>query len=422
MTDVLSLLVFTIMAPATVAAGVYWVWGSTIQRQRRRYKAKSDKARATAEAALKAQTEAAARIQQELEGIRRLNTALLLDTDRAEKEIARLRDEAVSHQMALTPISAERDAIAAERNALSTQLLSIHGDLQRVDAQLYRRLRDLPAHDQRHLREAMEQHKPQDYIAMAHHAAELKQRLEALREVWLDPYALEGPARDLLCTNLWVFEPALRNAGHIFSERGLASIAEGYFPRQSVSVGKFLDPARKADAAGIFLKREQVCREHPQGKPVFVIIEAKRNSVPVDDKVIEEAYHYALQMRMLVPALANWDFECFAIGGTIAADTRVQHHRPGSKGNTITVTPMSWRGLYERAASIMPAPGHLKSIEPNGPVPDHLIFDEAAALAAGNGEPASFHSESFDAIPLPSARREMIPSAFPDLSLPRAAE
>jgi hypothetical protein len=71
---------------------------------------------------------------------------------------------------------------------------------------------------------------------------------------------------------------------------------------------------------------------------------------------MDEALSYAIDLRKLVPDLAAVQIECLVIGGKVEQGQRSQLYRWGAEGTApITVTPMTWGGLLERARMLSPS-------------------------------------------------------------------
>lgn len=197
---------------------------------------------------------------------------------------------------------------------------------------------------------------PTDTIAEASLRLAVQKRIEHLEDVWFSGEYNEDSCTKALCENLWVLQPDLVATDHIFHKRHLSTIADAYFANDQYADGawKFLDVRREADAAGVFHKGNRVSDDSPIGERVFVLIESKNPDREVNQFVMDEALQYAVNLRKLAKSLMNWDIECIALGASIGPDVRTQLYRFGSTPHTLTVIPMTWRSLLNRAKTLDP--------------------------------------------------------------------
>lgn len=192
----------------------------------------------------------------------------------------------------------------------------------------------------------------------------------------------EDGCTETLCRNAWLLGPTLQSSGHMFANRDLKKIAAAYFPNDPYEKDwKFLDVNRRADGVGVFFRRMFVSDQPDDLEPVMVVIESKNPSRIVDGFVMDEALQYAVNLRKLSKTLAYWSFECFALGRSVSDGIRVQRYRFGSSPCTVTVTPITWSGLLERARALNPESVSLDSIKLNEEVvpPSYLAISPRAA-------------------------------------------
>lgn len=204
--------------------------------------------------------------------------------------------------------------------------------------------------------------------------AEFENRLRAMSTLWLDAASVENACTKLLCKNLWVLGPDLRNPRHVFRDQGQEKIISGYFPNDTFKPApKFSGKTDyRPDVAGVFYRRTELTSDGRSEKTVFVIVEAKAPREIVSQSVMDEAFQYALNLRRMSKTLACWDIECYALAGRVDPRVRSQLFRIGQTHHTISVTPITWSALLERARHLNPAFVDLDPFEPNGVAPSYV--------------------------------------------------
>jgi hypothetical protein len=293
---------------------------------------------------------------------------------------ARARVQAIGSKARRRSAEAKRQAEEAEtllRNAaatLQTQAARI-AELERASAEIPRDLRTaivaFAPHDRPMLKSAIEEWASPDTAARREKAEAVERRLAEVASVWFSGEHTENDCTRMLCRNLWMLGPDLQSQGHIFFDKGQHTIAEAYFPGDSyATTPKFSNGMNRPDAAGLFFRQTEIARPGERGAPVFVVIEAKAPRRPVTQMTMDEAFQYALNLRRLSRTIAKLDLECLAIGGWTEADVRPQSFRIGSTHHTITVTPLTWRAVYERARKFDPASVDLTEAAINDGPPD----------------------------------------------------
>lgn len=209
--------------------------------------------------------------------------------------------------------------------------------------------------------------------------AEIKARVELLEKTWFHSTSDENACSELLCENIWLFEPDLVSVGHVFCNRGLETIARAYFPGgRTTNEPKFLDTSRRADVAGVFYRNDMMTTGAENPERVLVIIEAKAVNMPITALHMDEAFQYGLNLRKLIPALTDWNIECYALGGSIAEGVHRQHFRVGAGPHALTVTPITWSFLLQRAKSLDPTRVVARKIDVNGPCPPNFLSANSA--------------------------------------------
>lgn len=210
------------------------------------------------------------------------------------------------------------------------------------------------------------------------------QRIKLLEATWFESTANENKCAELLSENLWLLEPDLQSVGHVLRDRSLENIARAYFPGNRAAIDpKFLNPEKRADIAGVFYRNDMMTTGAQGPEHVFVVIEAKAVHKQITPAHMDEAFQYGLNLRKMVPALAEWNIECYALGGSIGDGVHRQHFRVGPGPHAITVTPITWSFLLQRAKSLDPACIVARKIDVNGlNPPAFLPSDTGAALRA----------------------------------------
>lgn len=230
---------------------------------------------------------------------------------------------------------------------------------------------------------------PSVTIGENHQRMAVHQRIAHLENTWFSGQYKEDDCTKALCENLWVLQPELVASEHIFFKRHLSTIAQSYFPNDHYASGawKFIQEGREADAAGVFYRANRVSDDQPTGERIFVVIESKNPGREVNQFVMDEALQYAVNLRKLAKTLAGWDIECIALGQSVGPDVRTQLYRFGSTPHTLTVVPMTWRSLIERAKQLDPASVVIGRTRINSAAPSYLEqHQEATASSSVEGD------------------------------------
>lgn len=282
---------------------------------------------------------------------------------------------------AVASVNAEKKEIETILRQANAQLQTQQTQIEALFAQTYP---DTPGlmdaingtsrREREELAHAISVWRSQDAQLAREKARDFESRLSEMSTLWLDENSKENPCTELLCKNLWSLGPDLRDSKHIFFDRGQDTIVDNYFPGDRFSPApKFTSKTDyRPDAAGVFYRRTELTRDGNNEQKVFVIVEAKAPSEEVTQSVMDEAFQYALNLRRMSKTLSRWDIECFALAGKVNPKVRSQLFRIGQTHHTITVTPITWAALLNRAQSLNPEHIDLGPIDLNG-VPQSYV-------------------------------------------------
>lgn len=191
--------------------------------------------------------------------------------------------------------------------------------------------------------------------------------VSSMSKLWLR-LGDEDPCRDLLFENMWVLEPEYRLQGHrffknealstIFSALGIKYPDQGY---KRWFLLKRLDSKHnplqwRPDVCGFVTKSASISYPHTATtQKVFLIIEFKKPETELTVRDMDQAYSYANLFRRLQENEVRWDhpIECLVVGGAMGDGVSDIYSRWGANASTITVRPITYRALLERARCLL---------------------------------------------------------------------
>jgi hypothetical protein len=286
----------------------------------------------------------------------------LVQLARAKSEASRREMQALL-QDASVKLESQANEVQNLRDAVDAQSPALRAAIERAPRQ---------SHDE--IASHIDGWFSRDEVERRARRMDFAKRVERIEATWFESTATENKCSELLSENLWLLEPDLVSIGHVFRDRSLENIARAYFPGDRTTVDpKFLNPEKRADIAGVFYRNDMMTTGALQPERVFVVIEAKAVHKEITPFHMDEAFQYALNLRKMVPSLADWNIECYALGGSIADGVHRQHFRVGPGPQAITVTPITWNFLLQRAKALDPARIVARKIDVNGANPPSFL-------------------------------------------------
>ncbi len=254
----------------------------------------------------------------------------------------------------------ESNAEAAKKAALAVR--RANDELRSIAASLLALIKQMPIKEQETLASFLETKPDIDaHLRRQETANEISLQLQRMR-IWEDPAAKEDPCMDVFCDNIWLLRPDLELVSDtLFKRSALTTIASHLFKRESLRhpPRKWKFPplgGKQPDACGIFRSAMRISGTGDlDTEKVLLIVEAKRPSLPVTQFVMDEALSYAVNLRKITAEVDTYRIECLAVGKRIAPGVQAQTFRWGNEANqVITVTPVTWKALRQRADFIAP--------------------------------------------------------------------
>lgn len=233
-------------------------------------------------------------------------------------------------------LKSQRDLLCIERDKLSVDIHDAHARVVHLSQQLE--------------------------LANSRRAAVLQ-----MREIWGNPESSESRCHDLLHANIWVLQPeyVLPHNQKLFSRQELGTILRDLgivVPKDPNSRWHFLERVKNdisgfpPDICGFMTKRTSVGLPYSDpGEEVFLFIELKKAGKVITHYEFDQVHNYASFFRKLPDTQKAWNtpIECLVVGHDLAPGVGDACMRWNSDTRTtITIRPVRWRDLLERAEKL----------------------------------------------------------------------
>jgi hypothetical protein len=193
----------------------------------------------------------------------------------------------------------------------------------------------------------------------------LRENIDEIGKVWNDRRSLEKDCVLLLAKHIEMIFPEFKLSpdSELWIGHSISTILQKLFQFTPQSVkqaaarfAKFPPrPEKMPDLFGKFIVTSPLSiasRHNPHS--IYLLIEAKRPSIPCSQSVMDEAFNYANDLlRLAETEMSNVHFECFAIGGEYESEPLKPIRKSADNGRgSISVVPLTWRDLHDRLCTL----------------------------------------------------------------------